>query len=215
MKIREEIDLTLHKTEKATVSPLLDGLYKKNTVLISGLVIAPAVVGTSTLHEALMIALAFTLITFFTVIISSYIPRTLVYTIRIILYTLIASLVYVPVIILIYKINGELSMLQKVILPLLVMNSLIVSKSEMRFFRRQKNKMVVDLIMYILGFDIVVIVMGFIREVFGHGTLGSKLIGISFTIPVLKYTCGGFILIGLLAALFRKIMNIVDARKKV
>ena len=186
-------------------SPIFDGIYKKNTVLVGGLLVAPVVFSANTVSKAFAIIFAFSAITFLTIMISSFISRNIVYTIRIILYTLIAALVYVPVI------GLELQLFPKqveeigIIIPLLITNSLIVSKTELRFFRRTKGKMVIDVCSFIIGFDLVILIFAFIREVFGKGEISGQILGIPLTVPALVYPFGGFILLGLLAALFRKI----------
>ena len=189
-------------------TPLLDGLLKKNTVLISGLIVAPVVFVTNTLSNALALIFAFSVITLFTIIISSFIPRNIVYTIRIILYTIIAALVYVPVYIIEQQLFPDEVVAMGIMLPLLITNSLILTKAESRFLRQPKGRMVFDLLSYILGFDAVAIVIGFIREVFGTGELGGSILGIPLTFPILVYPFGGFILLGLLSALYKKLLSV-------
>lgn len=197
-----------HNNGGIEISPLLDGIYRKNTILVSGLVIAPVVFVANTVTKALALIFAFSLITFFTIIISSCISRNIVYTIRIILYTLIGALVYVPVASIAMHIFSENVVKEMgIMLPLLITNSMIMTKTELRFFRQKKGKMVVDVLSYIVGFDIVVFFIGFIREIFGTGEISGKILGISLTFPVLIYPFGGFILIGLCAALFRKVQS--------
>lgn len=186
-------------------SPLLDGIYKRNTILVSGLVISPVVVTAYTLSNALALITAFSAITFLTIMISSFFPRNIVYTIRIILYTFIAALVYVPVIIMIIQIFPDAKENLGVFIPLIITNSLIISKTELRFFRRTKGRMVIDVIAYIIGFDVVVFIFGFLREILSSGELSGHILAIPLTIPALALPFGGFIALGLLAALLRKI----------
>ena len=188
-------------------SPLFDGIYKKNTVLVSGLVIAPVVFVANTLEKAIALVCAFSLITFLTILISSFIPKNIVYTIRIILYAFIAALVYVPVVSMEIQLFPKEVEAMGIMLPLLITNSLILSKTELRFYRKSKGKMIIDVISYILGFDIAVIIIAFIREVFGTGTFSGKIIGIPLTFPILVYPFGGFILLGLFAAILRQIQS--------
>ncbi len=119
---------------------IFDGLYKKNTVLVSGLVIAPVVVAANTFKVALVLVVVFSLITFFTILISSFVPRDIVYAIRIILYTFIAAMVYVPVIIFANVFFAKELTSLGFFVPLLITNSLIVSKTELKFFEKQKAK---------------------------------------------------------------------------
>lgn len=188
----------------------LDGILKKNTVLISGLVISPVVFSATTFSKSLALACVFSAITFLTIMISSFFPRSIVYTIRIILYTIISSLVYVPVISMAMQIFPDEVESIGIILPLIITNALIVSRTELRFFRREKGKMVIDVISYILGFDLVVLLIGFLREVLGTGMLNGKIIGTGMTFPALIYPFGGFILVGLLGAVLKKVIKFIS-----
>ncbi|HOV42243.1 MAG TPA: Rnf-Nqr domain containing protein [Oscillospiraceae bacterium] len=188
---------------------IFDGIYQKNPVFTSGLVIAPAVAAAITVKNAVALIFAFSLISFFAVIISSFVPRDIVYAVRIILYTFIAALVYVPVALFTkYVFPSEFSALG-IFIPLLVVNSFITSKTELRFFRKTKKDMLVDVIMHILGFDLSVLIFSFLREIFCFGALGDRILGIPITFPILALPFGGFIFLGLLSALFRKIQLIV------
>lgn len=182
-----------------------DGIYTKNTVLISGLVIAPIVAGATTVKDALALIFVFSIITFVTIMISSFVPRDIVYAIRIILYTFIAAIVYVPTVIAANLIFPAEVIHLGVFIPLLITNSLIVSKTELKFFRRPRGQMTLDVLSYILGFDIVAIIFAFIREILSTGSLNGNIIGIPLTFTALSLPFGGFILLGLMAALFRKI----------
>lgn len=62
-----------------------NGLINKNPILVSGMVIAPVIVLANNFNDAVMLVAAFSLITFFTLLISSFVPKSIVYTIRIIL----------------------------------------------------------------------------------------------------------------------------------
>ena len=192
---------------------IFDGIYKKNTVLVSGLIIAPVVVAATTVKVAFALIVVFSAITFLTIMIASFVPRDIVYAIRIILYTFIAAMVYVPVIIFANMFFlDEISTLGFFV-PLLITNSLIVSKTELKFFRKAKDKMVIDVVAYILGFDIVVMIFSLFRELFSTGSLNDRIYGIPLTFPALAFPFGGFILLGLFAALFRKIQFIIGRHK--
>ncbi len=199
--MRKEITIPVKRNS------LLDGLFLKNTILVSGLVIAPVVFIANTVAKAIALIFVFSTITFLTIMISSFIPRNIVYTIRIILYTVIASLVYVPIVIYANHIFPDSVSKMGIMLPLLIANSLILTKSETRFFRESNGRMVVDVLSYIMGFNIVTIIFAFIREFFGRGMIGDKIMGISYTVPILVYPFAGFILLGLLAAIFRAIKS--------
>ena len=74
----------------------IDGLFLGNTVLERGLVVSPIIVVATSLSNSLVLAIAYGIITFLTVFCTSFISRKLPYTIRVIIYVLFASLVYIP-----------------------------------------------------------------------------------------------------------------------
>lgn len=197
----------LSKIDTSELKQLLDGLIYKNTILISGLVIAPAVVAANTYSNALLLVIAFSVITFITIMTASFIPKNIVYTIRIIIYTVIGAMVYLPTIILLEQIMpnslGEVG----IYVPLLVANSLIVVKAETRFFKRSKGYMMLDVISYIMGFNIVILLIGIFRDLFANSMLMGHSVNVSIQIPALAAPFGGFILLGLFAALYRYILN--------
>lgn len=196
-------------SENSTKSIILNAMLKKNPILVSGMVIAPAVVTANTFMSAVTLAVTFSVITFFTLVVSSFVPKNIVYTVRIILYTLIGALVYVPsVIILNYIIPEEIAKMG-IFFPLLITNSLIISRSETIFFRESKGQMILDIVFCIIGYDAAVLIYGLIREVLSSGTAGEKMLGMPYVFSALEHPFGGFILLGVTAALFRFILMTV------
>ena len=55
-----------------------NGLINKNPILVSGMVIAPVIVLANNFNDAVMLVAAFSLITFFTLLISSFVPKSIV-----------------------------------------------------------------------------------------------------------------------------------------
>ncbi len=182
---------------------LFGGLFKRNTLVLSGCGLSVAVLGSSTVSEALIIGFVFSLVTFFSIIISSFIPRTISYTIRIILYAIIASLIFIPVQMFGEYIFGESILSLGTILPVIIVNPLILIKSELRFYRRTKVRMVADVFFYIVGFDLILLIIAFIRELLGLGLILGQPYGAEIIIPILNEPSGAFMLIALLGALVR------------
>ncbi len=181
-----------------------DSIITNNTVLIEGLVIAPVIVGANTFLNGLILAISFMVITFLTVFISSFIPKSIPYTIRVIMYTLIASLIFIPTAIILDKTFPEQIYKVGIFLPLMVTNSLIVTKSETRFFRESKIHMFLDLLNHTIGFFAVIIIVGAIRETLGNNTFMGNPVNIPFKLSILMLPYGGFVLVGFLSALIHK-----------
>ena len=154
-----------------------NALLYKNPILVSGMVIAPVVVMANNILDALTLVSAFSLITFFTLVMSSFVPKNIVYTVRIILYTLIGALVYVPSVILLKYLMPEGVEALGIFFPLFITSSFIISRSESIFFLETKGKMFLDIIFCIIGYDAAVLLFASIREILAFGTIGGTIIG--------------------------------------
>ena len=187
-----------------------DAATRRNAVLMSGLVIAPVAAGATDFISASLIALAFSCVTFFGVLLCRLIPRSVVYTVRIVFYALIAGAVYfcvymlLPLLFAQRYIDGV-----GVYLPILICNPVILSKMESRFSDRSVSLKVVaaEAAGYIVGFDVVCLVVGAVRDVLVNGSIGWVSLPIPPAVPALETTFGGLFIVGVFAALFRKVIG--------
>ena len=191
-----------------------NALLYKNPILVSGMVIAPVVVMANNFLDALTLVIAFSLITFFTLLVSSFVPKNIVYTIRIILYTIIGASVYVPAVILLKYLMPDGVEALGIFFPLFITSSFIISRSESIFFLETKGKMILDIIFCIIGYDAAVLLFAAIREILAFGTIGGTIIGMPVALSAFQHPFGGFILLGLMAALFRSILLFVKRIKQ-
>lgn len=191
-----------------------NGLFNKNPILVSGMVIAPVIVLANNFNDAVMLVAAFSLITFFTLLISSFVPKSIVYTIRIILYTLIGTVVYIPSVMLLEYLMPDGVEAIGIFFPLFITNSFIVTRSESIFFMETKGKMLIDIVFCIIGYDAAVLVFAALREILASGTIGGKITGMPASFRVFEHPFGGFVLLGLFAALFRSILLLIKRVQK-
>lgn len=192
-----------------------DGLFADNTVLSALMVISPIIMCGDTLKNALALTYAFTAITLFSVIISSFIPKRLPYAVKIILYAVISAIVYIPVRLVAESFYvGSIESIG-IYYPLLAVNSLIVHQTEAKFFRMKKGKMIGSLVFYILGFDAVILFTGIVRELIAYGTINNRMADMNTLIAGLGQPFGGFIFLGLLCGLYRKIRSVANKNQEV
>ena len=202
------------ENEKSSKDIIFNALLRRNPILVSGMVIAPVVMTADSFFRAATLAAVFSVITFFTLLISSFVPKRIVYAVRIIMYAFIGALVYVPAaIVLKYLIPDRINEMG-IFFPLLIINSFIISRSESMFFLETKGKMLLDIIFCILGYDAAVLLYGLIREIIGSGTIGDQIIGIPAVFSAFSEPFGGFILLGLMAGLLRVILMIIKRVKQ-
>lgn len=181
-----------------------EGILTKNPLFSSGVIIAPAAAACTDFNAAFILASVFTVVTFVTIALCRLVPRKIVYTVRIILYTLVASLVYVPVHLFFTsgEVLSEMYAAVGIYAPLLITNSLITLRTETKFYRLSRSFMMRLAGFYILGYDLALIVFGFLRGFLTTGTiLGIKIL--PFSVPALSNVYGGFILLAVVSAAFR------------
>jgi len=189
---------------------LFGGVLGDNIVLSGLMVISPVIICGDTLKNAGVLIYAFSAITFLSVLISSFVPKKLPYTAKVIIYALISALVYIPVKLAAREFYPESIERIGIYYPLLAVNSLIVFQTEAKFFRMKKGDMIVSLLSCIIGFDIVMLLTGFLRELFAYGTINSRIVDVNTLIGGLSQPFGGFIFLGLMCGVYRFIRGLVS-----
>lgn len=183
-----------------------DGLLRQNIVLTSGLVTAPIIVAATTIERAEILSLSFLMISYFTILIGRIIPRKISYTIRTILYAMIAAVVFIPTALLIDMLFPDTAPSVMLYIEILVVNSLVLAKTESRFYLIPYSSMAIDSLVYIVGYALAAFVVGAIRELLSFGTLFNLHI-CNAIMPAATSPFFGFFLVGLLAAACRAYYN--------
>ena len=189
-------------------SSSFNGIFRDNTVLSSLMVISPVIICGDKLKNAQALVYAFTAITLLSVLISSFVPRKLPYAVKIIIYTVISSLVYIPIRLAASEFYPESIDRIGIYYPLLAVNSLIVVQTETKFFRMKKSGMLASLVSYILGFDAVMLITGIVREFLAFGTINNRMTDTELIISGFSQPFGGFIFLGLFCGLYRKLRSV-------
>ena len=183
-----------------------DGLFRQNIVLMSGLVTAQIIVAATTFERALILTLSFLLISYTSILICRFIPRRIVYTVRILAYVGVAAVMYIPTALLMNTWFPETASQVSMYIEILVVNSLLLAKTESRFYLMPYGEMAIDAFVYVVGYALAAFVVGIIREFLAFGQLfGFRVC--DAPMPAAKTTFFGFFLVGILAAVCRAITN--------
>lgn len=193
---------------------LSNGIIKQNMVLMSGLFAGPVIGAATTFENSLVLSLVFSLVTVVSVGLCRLLPKKIAFSVRIVLYALIASVVYVPVMLLAKMLfaPGTVSGIA-LYLAITVTNPLIMSKTESRFFLRSVPLMFKDVLGFVLGFDLSCILVGALRDILADNMLWNTIIPLPFQLSAMESVYGGFILVGVLAGLARFMYNKFEKRK--
>ena len=172
-----------------------DGLFRQNIVLMSGLVTAPIIVAATTFERALILTLSFFLISYTSILICRFIPRKIVYTVRILAYVGVAAVMYIPTAMLLNAWFPETAPQVSIYVEILVVNSLM-----------PYNEMALDALMYVAGYSLAAFAVGIVREFLAFGQLFGMRV-CDAPMPAAKTTFFGFFLVGIFAAVCRAITN--------
>lgn len=190
-----------------------DGLFRQNIVLTSGLVTAPIIVAATSAMRALVLVMSFFMISYTCIILCRFIPRKLAYSIRILCYAVAAGIMFIPTFYILEMLFPQTSHEVKLYIEIIVVNSLLLAKTETRFYLKSFGSMAVDVLVYIAGYAVAAFAVGIVREMLAFGTLfGFRLF--DPVVPAAKSPFFGFILVGVYAALCRAMVGRHTAVKK-
>ena len=190
------------------VNTIKDGFITKNPLLVSMLGVCPALATSTSVDNGLamgIVVLAVLILSNVTVsLLKSMIPSK----IRLAVYMIIIA-GYVSATEMLFK--AYLPSLDKSLgfyISLVVVNCVVLSRSEQFASKNSVVLSFVDALANGLGYTVVLVVISFIREVFGKGSIFgfdfAQYIGYS-PISILAAPAGGFLVLGLLCALYNKI----------
>lgn len=201
----------MNNSNKFSVKP--DGLFRQNIVLMSGLVTAPIIVAATSAERALVLVLSFFLMSYTSIMICRIFPRKIVYTVRAMLYAVVAAGMFIPTVMLLEMLFPATTKSVMLYIELLTVNSLLLAKTESRFYLEPYGVMALDALFYVLGYALAAFVVGGIRELLAYGTL----FGMRWFDPPMhaaKSPFFGFFLVGLFAAVCRAGLGMRRSKEK-
>ncbi|MFZ6179830.1 NADH:ubiquinone reductase (Na(+)-transporting) subunit D [Nannocystis pusilla] len=157
--------------DKQTKGVLFDPLFNNNPIALQVLGICSALAVTTKLETAFVMSIALTVVTAFSNLAISLIRNYIPSSIRIIVQlTIIASLVIITDQILkafVYDVSKQLS----VFVGLIITNCIVMGRAEAYAMANKPGISFLDGIGNGLGYSMVLLLIGFIRELFGSGKL--------------------------------------------
>ena len=183
-----------------------DLFFMNNPVLMQGLALTPAVAATTTLKNAVVLsAAAFLLITPVRVlgdVLFDYIPSRL----RIMVYSIFAALLYIPVSMVLTKIFGSDVYGPGMFIPLLIVDGIMLSRCEIPSKEGTAFALRNGLLSS-AGMAAVFIIIGILREITGEGKIWGIQIMQNPMLKISATVAGGFIALALASAAVQGIAN--------
>lgn len=182
-----------------------DRVFINNPVIMQGLGIAAIVIPATSLRNALVLAFAVLILLTPTRMIATAIGQHVGYKARAVIYALTAGLVYILVAYLTDLVFGTTVANVGIYLPLLVVEPLILKRFESpkkeRLFTSFKKGIITT-----IGYCLVLFLVAGLREFLAVGQLGGIEIYRGALFPLAALPAGGFILLGLVAAIWRAVV---------
>jgi electron transport complex protein RnfE len=196
---------------------LRDGIVDNNPVLVQLLGMCPTLALTTSLSNAIGMGVAATVVLMCSNLMISLLRRFIPKQVRIASFIVIISGFVTAVSLLMNAYFFELYQSLGLFLDLIVVNCMILARAEAFASKNKPLPSLVDGLAAGLGFTFALIVVSFIREALGSGTiLGYDItFGVWDPIMLISQPAGAFITLGLIIAIVQKIRNTIDDKKRI
>lgn len=197
------------------LNTLKNGIFKNNPVFRLVLGTCPTLAVTTSCINGLSMGLATTFVLIFSNIMISMLRKIIPDKIRIPVYVLIIATFVTIIQMLLAKYLPSINESLGLFIPLIVVNCIILGRAEAFASSNAPIKSAMDGIGIGLGFTLSLLLMGFVRELLGAGSIFGKPIDFlqnsAMTIFILP--AGGFFVFGFLMVAFNNIYKRVEKKK--
>ena len=156
---------------KKTFIPLVNPISKDNPVIVQVLGICSALAVTSKLEPALVMAVSVTAVLSLANVIISLLRNTIPQSIRVIVQLVVVAALVVVVDQVLKAWNYEVSKALSVFIGLIITNCIIMGRLEAFALSNRPWPAFLDGIGNGIGYGLILVIVGFFRELFGSGTL--------------------------------------------
>jgi electron transport complex protein RnfE len=186
-----------------------------NPVLVQAVGLTPAIIATTSLRVALWVALITAIHIIICEVVASAFLKKLQDWARIAVYFTIGILIVFGAGMLFEVQRDALDLTTlRLILPLLAANAMVAIRCERFAVYNGVKDGLRDAIANAVGFAAVIILMGFLRESLGHGSLMGWEFSTVMRVRGFWMPFGGFLLLGFLAAVLKSLLHHMSARGK-
>ncbi len=172
-----------------------------NPVFIKGLALAPLALAATTVKNSFIMSLMVIMLLTPTRILTSFITRRMSVPLKTFFYPLVSAMVFGVAYYSLYRMLGVTAFSLGVYLPILVVDPLIVKNFEKT--RKEDFKYsIINGLRNTAGFVLACVLLGALREILAFGTLAGVRVMSVQLLPMAQHSFGGFLIIGLISALW-------------
>lgn len=179
----------------------------KNPVLFEAIGIAPVVAMATSLKTAIMLT-AITLIQMTVIeLFACKFLKMLKSRFRVLVYAVLGVLINIPLFSVFSYFTPNEAANVSIFLPIIAVNSLIALHCERFAVRHSIKETFVDSLASGMGYGLIVLLTGTVREIFGSGTIYGIDLGFKLKFSGLLLPFGGFLALGYISAVFKRIIK--------
>ncbi len=197
------------RREKVDRKVRRDRIFLNNPVIMQGIGLAPLIVAATSGYNSLVLAVGIIMLLTPTRILSAILSRITPIRFRGPAYLLCAALVYIPTYYVVTTTFEPATIIQVgLYLPLLVFDPIILKRYE-RVQNESLDKALSKGLITTIGYCLVLMLLGCLRELIGAGTLFNITIFSVAPLPIALLPAGGFIILAIVMAVWRSVVGVV------
>jgi len=187
--------------------------FTAHPVLIRGLALAPAMIATTDARNSVILTACLFWLTLFPTVFATLVRDKLPKFLRVPCYVLLASLAYIPAFLFLSSLSYPAYTNLGIFLPTMVVSSFVYAKAEKESRTLPLHLALLDTLLGCLSFGFFVFLLGSLREIAGSG----HFFGIPLNVPTepgVLLPFAGFLLVGLLSALYQFLIRRFNRNKR-
>lgn len=187
------------------------GVLTDNPVFMQTIGLCPALATTTSLSNAIGMGVAATVVLICSNVVISALRKFIPDKVRIAAFITIIAAFVTMIDLSLQAFIPSLASSLGLFLPLIVVNCIILGRAEAYASKNSVLPSAVDGVVMGLGFTFALVLMGFVRELLGSGTIAAGVIGNGITVisqpaVMMILPAGGFLAMGFILAAIQKIM---------
>lgn len=181
-------------------------VFLSNPVFIKGLALAPLVVAATTVKNGLLLSIAVLCLLTPTRLVTSIITRRMSMPLKTFFYPFVSAIIFAFVYYFMYRYLGAQVLMLGVYLPILIVDPLIVKNFE-KTRKEEALYSIINGLRNTAGFVVACLIISAVREFLAFGTVAGYTIAKVGLLPMAQNSFGGFLIIGILCAVWTQLVN--------
>lgn len=196
------------KDKSSALRTIRNSAIIKNPILFEAIGLCPVVAIAHSLKLAIFLAVVTAVELIVCEVLASKFLKNVRRYWRVALYTIFGVAIIFPTMYAVGKLFPNISANFGVYLPLMAVNSLIALHCERFAVKNDVKTSFIDAVSSSLSYGSVAIITGFVRELFGNGTIWGYDINIPIKLPAFLMPFGGLLLMGFFAAALKTFVGV-------